>query len=281
MNEVQFNQVNSAEMTAYWRTSEPQISNDLFSINLVSESGIKNALKFEEQLDYHCVSRLISVRARYFYDQAVKLLKTGNYDSCISFASGFSLLNDNIAYANEFDHIKFYDSDLEHVVHVRKNRINDIVKHHNKKFIQNSKTITYDLNELLNGKPIKEVFPNIKNPLIIFEGISYFIPNSVLHELFNQLTLFPNAAIILDYFPEDSALRSQHFKLYAKNVTSFIPQIINTIKHTKDEKLGLFKIENQISVQEYEAKICAILNLDNKLMDENKFFPTEFIVLVK
>ena len=281
MNEIQRNQINSAEMTAYWRTSESIISNDSLSVNLVSQEGINNAHTFVEKLNYHCVSRLISVRARYFFDQAVQLLKTGKYDSCISLASGFSLLNDNILNTNEFNEIKFYDSDLAHVIQVRKNRMDTFINKSNIKFHKNNKTITLDLNDLLFNNTFKEIFTNVKNPLIILEGISYFISSDVLNILFKELSLFKHAAIILDYFPENSATRSEHFRKHAKNVTSFIPEIINTIKTDENNYLSLIKINNHISVQEYENQICKMHGLKTKLTDENIFFPTQFIVFAK
>lgn len=279
MTEEQISQINSAEMTAYWRTSEPLISNDNLSVKLASEAGIGNAKEVENKFNYHCVSRLISVRARYFFDQAARLLKTGKYDGCISFASGFSLLNDNLYNAIVPSNIKFYDSDLAHVVKVRNDRMNKLVNQSGVTGINHSKTVVFDLNDVLLGNSLQNTFVDIKNPLIILEGISYFISNEILDRLFEQLTVFNHAAILLDYFPSDSAKRSEHFRKHAKNITSFIPQIINTIQADKSSYLNSINIDNHVSVQDYEKHLCQLTKLDRILTDENKFFPTQFIIL--
>lgn len=281
MSDLQRSQINSAEMTAYWRTTEPIISNDKLSANLVSQEGINNAYSFVEKLNYHCVPRLISVRARYFLDQAVRLLKTNNYDACISFASGFSLLNNNIFNVGKFDTIKFYDTDLPHVVEIRKKRMDTLINDPDTKLNQHGILFPFDLNNLLSGDAIRKTFAEASSPLIILEGISYFIPNNVLNALFAELSLFNQFAIILDYFPDDSAKRSSHFRTHAQNITSFIPQIINTIEKSGSQSSFSMNVDDYTSVQEAEKNICETHNLSFQLVDENAFFPTQFIVLKK
>jgi hypothetical protein len=46
--EIKASQINSAEMTAYWRSLEPLISGDSQSVTLASQQGIDNARSFAE-----------------------------------------------------------------------------------------------------------------------------------------------------------------------------------------------------------------------------------------
>src|SRR3989338_2926077 len=121
--------ISSAEMTAYWRSLFPQFSEDLVSLKLASSSGISKAKEFETKFSYPLVGRKVSVRAGFILENIIRLLSSGKYDSCISFASGFSLLTHVAAQKlaeKGIDDITFIDSDLPNMADERKKRIEKI-----------------------------------------------------------------------------------------------------------------------------------------------------------
>jgi O-methyltransferase involved in polyketide biosynthesis len=120
-------------MTAYWRSGENgKISGDTISGLLATEVGINAARQFENKYDYPLIGRKVSIRARFFLDNAVKLIKSDQYDSCISLASGFSLLT-HLIYKNtqtDIKTIKFIDSDLPDIIEQRKLRLKKLYDNH-------------------------------------------------------------------------------------------------------------------------------------------------------
>ena len=64
--------ISCAEMTAFWRSTDPQVSNDDVGVLLVSELSQKKCLGFSCTLNYPLIARKISVRAYCFYRQAME-----------------------------------------------------------------------------------------------------------------------------------------------------------------------------------------------------------------
>lgn len=127
MNSLQQKDVSSAEITAIYRSAIPELSGDTLSEKLVSTAGSERAAEFIEKYNYPLVNRKISVRAGYFLSEATRLLASGHYDSCISLASGFSLLTYYIADKNiNHSHVKYFDTDLPHMIAERAKRIENI-----------------------------------------------------------------------------------------------------------------------------------------------------------
>src|SRR3989338_9366545 len=89
---IQQKDISSAEITAVYRCAIPGLSRDTLSEKLASPAGKERAAAFIAKYNYPLVNRKISLRAGYFLSEATRLLSSGQYDSCISFASGFSLL---------------------------------------------------------------------------------------------------------------------------------------------------------------------------------------------
>ena len=113
-------EISSAEMTACWRSLEKDLSLDHLSLLMSSKEGQAKATDYQHQ-QYPAVTRHFCLRARYFYDQAIKLLTSDiHYDALISFGSGFSLLTRIIAEA--FHQLQpnkslfIFDSDIENIL---------------------------------------------------------------------------------------------------------------------------------------------------------------------
>ncbi len=146
--------VSSAEITAIYRCAIPELSQDNLSIKLSSTAGRERAAAFITKYNYPLVSRKISICAGYFLSEATRLIDSGKYDSCISFASGFSLLLYNIAVKNiVYDHIKYLDTDLPHMVEERERRIHTISNTLDQKVIKNIHTKAFDIENAYQKKP--------------------------------------------------------------------------------------------------------------------------------
>lgn len=115
--------ISSAEMTAYWRSAFPQISLDAISKYMASHAGIDKANEVIIELNYPLLPKKISIRARYMFDNAMQLLQTDNYDACISFASGFSLLTPLLKKNFTASSMQFFDTDLPYMIIERKERL--------------------------------------------------------------------------------------------------------------------------------------------------------------
>ena len=83
--------VSSAEMTAVWRSCSASISQDALSGSLASNDGRNLAAVFRDDI-YPLIERHIGVRARFFLENGVELLRPARFDSCVSLGSGLSLL---------------------------------------------------------------------------------------------------------------------------------------------------------------------------------------------
>ena len=281
--EIQHSQINSAEMTAYWRSLEPTISGDALSVELASDTGIRNAQQFTQKFDYPLVARLIAVRAGYFLQQALRLLQTGQFDGCISIASGFSLLTYYLASNPLCPPVSFMDTDLPHVITLRQERLGRLGSRLNGKVADAIPSLTFDLDSLTQGASLKDSFKGIKKPLILLEGISYFIASETFGALLQELSSYEHAAFIFDYFPDDAATRSTHFAHKASKITQFAPKIIHTLGNARMDKhhASRFSMVDHSPVQEAEQVLCESAGLKPTLLDENEFFPTCLAVLKK
>jgi hypothetical protein len=244
--------ISSAEMTALWRSAYPNISSDSLSKKMASIEGHQKAKDFEDRYKFPLVSRAVSTRAGWFLNEAFRLLKTGEYDTCISFGSGFSLLTYYIAkHINHTYDISFYDIDLPNILLLRQERIEKIKSSlddsiYNK--IQNSALNLEDA--CRSGKAFSDLLPMTKAPLVMLEGIIYFLSKECVAWIFNGLNQYKHAGILFDYWPETAPSLSACFRRVMGSLNDFIPE----------------QIQGLIS-DEYLKKLCGnmflnVINLD-------------------
>jgi len=276
--------ISSAEMTAYWRSLFPQFSKDNLSIRLASPEGINKAHEFEKRFSYPLVGRKVSVRAGFMLETAINTLRSGKYDSCISIASGFSMLAYIIALetSSEFPHIKFIDLDLPYIIEERKKRIKELP---GALFVSNLldkvKLITEDL-ELAakKNKKFKDLFPLCEKPVFIIEGLIYFLSNECVDWLTKEILSYKNTAVLFDYWPDDGIERSICFKKAIDALKGFIPENVKSFwskgNVTTFSKHFLIAKNYELKIVENEASIKA--NEEPLFTNENEFFPVRFFV---
>ena len=233
MSEYNINaDISSAEMTAYYRSVFENISKDNISSLLVSKEGIAKAKAFDAKYNYELVYRKISLRAGFFYEEALDLLKTGCYDSCISFASGFSTLTYTIrkrlVELNDiYSSIKFIDSDLPHIIHERNSRFEELLSNNgiDELIYKKIKANVLDLEEAASKSlSLMDLYPNCKRPLFLIEGVVYFLSTNCLNWLIKEVSEYHKSAIIIDYWPENSLGISRCFSTIYKDLKNFIPE---------------------------------------------------------
>jgi O-methyltransferase involved in polyketide biosynthesis len=276
--------ISSAEMTAYWRSLFPQFSHDEISIKLASPAGIEKSKEFEKRFDYPLIGRKVSVRAGFILQNAIRLLATGKYDSCISLASGFSLLTYCIAagLSERSAHIHFFDSDLPHMAEERAKRINALPSGLLSPSVSNKiKIVPADLEAACRaGTSLKDLFPGCKRPLFIIEGVIYFLSAECVKWLIAEISSYDNAAVIFDYWPEDGVTYSNCFKRVVDSLKGYIPENIKSFwgneniqelstrfPALEDHKIG--DIENRMSIENGEVA---------QFNNQHTFFPVKFII---
>lgn len=273
----------SAEMTALLRCSYPTISNDTISQFLVSSIGIRNTHQFLVNFNYPLMTRLISVRAGFFLNESIRLLSTGQYDACVSIASGFSLLTYIISQSIP-KNIAFIDCDLQDMVEERQRRIqsNHFLQKINNKI---SQSCDIDIKALTERKiPLRHLFPEYKKPLFILEGLSYFLPKLTLNWLLNEICVYDHAALIFDFCSSSGIQQYPCLERLMKKIPGFLLNGESMYGVAEKDFNFLYKNVNQVNlydITEAEERLSHKCNDDILLNNRDDFIPTKIIVLEK
>jgi hypothetical protein len=270
--------ISSAEMTALWRCAYPNISGDDLSKAMSSIEGHQKANDFEDRYQFPLVSRAVSVRAGWFLNDAIRLLHTGNYDACISFGSGFSLLTYFIAKnINNRQNISFYDIDLPTILLLRQERIKKIAStldHNISCKIHNSAINLEDA--CRSGKTFSDFFPTSKAPLILMEGIIYFLSKTCVSWIFHGLNQYQHAGILFDYWPQEAPSVSACFRKIMGSLNDFIPeQIQGLISDEALKKLCGDMFLNVIDLDALEGTYASRANEKRMLIHQDDYIPVK------
>lgn len=279
-------EISSAEMTAFYRSAEPLLSGDQHSIELASTEGIQKAKAFIHKYNYPLVNRKISLRAGYCLHEAIRLLNNGGYDSCISFASGFSLLTYYIKQQVNNTKIQYFDTDLAHMIIERNRRIKEIGCKLDSTIIKEIQSKALDLeNAYKQGLSLKDVFPTCHKPMFIIEGVIYFLSQGCVDWLMEQIAAYQHSAIIMDYWPEDMQKKSSLFSRVYKDINLIIPEQTKsfwdhaTVAHFK----RMFPSTSDLALSEVEHMMLSINHQPPipTLVDQNQYFPLKMITAEK
>lgn len=283
-NHKEDSNISSSEMTAHWRSIDPEFSGDNISKKLSSANGILRAHQFEEKYSYPLVGRKVSVRAGWCLEQALELFSTKKYDSCISLGSGFSLLTYLIA-RNVLNNqnINFIDVDLPEILNERNLRIQDLGNNENLEtsILERLTTLAMDLEYSYNkGDKFEDIFGTNKSPVFILEGIIYFLSRDCVRWIFKEISKFKNHAVIFDYWPYDALEKSECFRKMFDSLNRFIPeQIKGLLDENELNYLCGNAIVKNISLQEVENSKSFMKGESPRLIDLNEFIPVRFSVI--
>ncbi|MCC2624371.1 MAG: hypothetical protein K0R14_244 [Burkholderiales bacterium] len=276
--------VSSAEITAVYRCAVPELSQDKLSEKLSSAAGRQRAAAFITKYNYPLVSRKISVCAGYFLSEATRLIASGKYDSCISFASGFSLLLYNIAVKNlAYNNIQYLDTDLPHMIEERERRINTISHTLDQQVIKNIYTKAFDIEKAYQkNQRLKDIFPNYHKPIFIADGVSYFLSSGCVDWLIEQMGSYTQSATMLYYWPENMPHISSLFARVFSDLNKGM--ILETLKSFWDQST-IAKFRSQFShTADYSLKEAEQILawektpvLESLLTDPNQYFPVRLI----
>lgn len=275
--------ISSAEMTAFWRSKFPKLSGDHLSVMLASPEGIQKAHEFEKKYQYPLVGRKVSVRAGWCLKQTTKMLLTGDYDSCISLGSGFSLLTyfAALAIAKEKPAVKFYDVDLAEIISLRSERITKLPPHTlDPDVAKKIHTIVCDLEKAYaEGKKFSELFPACKAPVFLVEGIIYFLSKGCVEWIYQGIANYPNSAVVFDYWPEGGPEDSKCFKRMLDSIRDFIPEKVQGLLSQQElTKLCKSPLYKNVTLKEVENTCSQKKGESPQLVDQDEFIPVHLAV---
>ncbi|PIQ42396.1 MAG: hypothetical protein COV52_05125 [Gammaproteobacteria bacterium CG11_big_fil_rev_8_21_14_0_20_46_22] len=275
-------EISSAEMTAIYRCSEPEISHDSLSKKFASTEGYKKAEHFIQAHRYPLVNRKVSVRAGYIFEETSRLLETQKYDSVISFASGFSLLLDCLYL--KYPNYLYIDTDLPKIITERRQRLSEISSFLDSKARNHADMQAFNLlDEFKKQQKLKEAFPNCSNPIFIIEGAIYFLPEPCVHWMIDEISSYDTAAIILDYWPENITEKSVIFKRSLEYMQTMMPESIQSFWHKEIQskiKQQFLRIKDA-SISDVEKSLCKPLKIEQKLLNQNEYFPLRLLTAEK
>ena len=271
------NLLTSAEMTAYWRSQDPELSGDRLSSLLVSKEGIQLANNFKEQA-YPLIEHHLALRNRFFFTRASRLLKTGRYDACISIGSGLSLLNHYLADATP--NIIFYDMDLPEVLQMRNERLLKIKDRFKTTTWERVRSQPIDLEtSFVEKKSLKKLLPHCASPLLVIEGVVFYLSQGCFTWLFSEFSKYKNGALIFDYWPVDESRQSSTTKKMLDFLAVSIRERVKMF-HSRSEiqKLAVTKkVEEDLTIQEVESEFVK----KPLLLDIDQIVPCRYAVIVK
>ena len=265
----------SAEMTAYWRSQNPELSGDQLSALLVSEEGINLANNFKSQV-YPLIEHHLALRNRFFFTRALRLLKTGNHDVCISIGSGLSLLNYYLA--DEIPNVVFYDMDLPEVLRMRNERLLKIKDRFKTAAWERVRSQPIDLEKsFAEKKNLKELLPACFAPIFIVEGVFYYLSQGCLVWFLSETSKYKNGALLFDYWPEDELKKSSTTKKMLDFLAVSIKERVKMF-HNRNEIQKLAapkKIKEDPTIQEVESEFVK----KPLLVDIDQIVPCRYVVI--
>lgn len=272
--------VSSAELTALWRCAFPEISHDNLSHLLVSNEAKKQSQAFIQKHDYPLIGRKISARAGHIFNQAVAMIQQHQCDSVISFASGYSLLGLLIAQHCRQD-IQVYDTDLPHILCDRQARMQSLVLSPD---VQETLTrchhLPYDIEKAAAQKqPVSAPFAACKRPVIILEGITYFLQPATRDWFINDLIQWKRACLIIEYWPENA------LEISLKLKQSFDKGLISDFKEPleslwTDDLIDQLKSTRHcldIGIGEAEKLLSSRVKQQHQLRKQEEFYPNRIL----
>lgn len=271
------NLLTSAEMTAYWRSQYPELSGDRMSAILVSKEGIKLANNFKEQV-YPLIEHHLALRNRFFFTRALRLLKTGKYDVCISIGSGLSLLNHYLA--DEIPNVIFHDMDLPEVLRMRNERLLKIKDKFKSSTWDRVKSQPIDLEgSFAEKKSLKELLPACSSPIFIVEGVFFYLSQGCFAWFLSEVSKYKNGALLFDYWPEEESKKSSTTKKMLDFLEVSVRERVKMC-HSQSEIQKLVvapkRVEEDLEIQEVESEFVK----KPLLVDIDQIIPCRYVVIV-
>lgn len=276
-NESSTNQpVSSAELTALWRSLYPSISHDDLSKHLVSDEAKRQSDSFIEMHQYPLVARKISARAGYIFNEAKRLINAYDCDSVVSFACGYSMMGFLLSQAVDKE-VRVIDTDLPEMLLDRQQRLSCLPLDAGQQAqLSKVKHLVFDIEKAASENiSLPHFFKDCKRPVVILEGITYFLKPQTRDWLISALMKWDNACLILEYWPENA------LEISAKIKNSFSIDLRKNFKETLksfmlDEyikTLGEHYSATDIGVGEAEAILSKAVSETPQLIDQNEYYP--------
>src|SRR5262245_1017875 len=263
-------------MTAYWRSRDPSLSGDALSGALVSPEGARLANKYKAEVNPF-VERHFAVRNRFFLTRCAELLKSGHYDGVVSFGSGLSLLTLYVAEQVADRDAAFLDTDLAPIIEMRQSRIDRVRPHFRPSTWRRCGMKIIDLEEAASqSKSFDELFPEVRCPICILEGVSYYLSERCLAWLFGEVSSRQPAAIVFDYWPSyaTNSRTFQHFLRFLDNSVRERTKLLLSA-HDVERLAGSKRVQEDMELRDLERMWVE----QPQLVDLDAIVPSRFAVI--
>jgi O-methyltransferase involved in polyketide biosynthesis len=252
------NLLSSAEMTAYWRSQEPDLSGDWLSGRLSSQAGRKLADEFRDRV-YPLVERHLAIRNRFFKSRVTRLLDRGVFDACISLGSGLSLLTSYLA-AESANTVRFYDLDEPAMYEVRQQRLQLVEREFDPSVWRRIECLSFDLEEAVYaGRRLSEIVPGVHAPIVLIEGLLYFLGKCCIQRIFEWGKDFAVAAFVFDYWPDDAPRKSPVFRNTVRFLASSITEDVQVLMGATElrELIHPWQLQEDVEISEVEPEFTS------------------------
>ncbi len=267
--------LSSNEITAYWRSSEPEISRDRHSRKLCSADGARFALEFARGT-YPRIGRHIAVRNRFFLDRAVGLVNDYEFDGIVSLGSGLSLLTYLIAQSAP-SASQLIDSDLPDVLRDRSSRLSHVRGCFDPAAWDRVHMEPFDIRRIASEQGILQALcSGLKSPVVLLEGVTYFLDRETLERLFAEIDALDRGALIVDYWPDDAPRRSRVFRQVTALFSGGIAETVHSCFAPPAFAGGFrrLRVMEDVCVSEAEREYTP----EPELLDPDQFVPARFVV---
>ncbi len=269
--------ITSAEMTAVWRSTEPLLSCDNYSVMLASSEGKKKALDFQNHI-YPLVSRHLSVRAGYIHRLANDIIKNRNIETCVSLGSGFSSLLHTLV--QKEPKLVAIDTDLATVLSTRTQRLKKLNGLVDNSVLQKVKMAVVDVEEFAKQRADLAKYLGLNNrTLIMMEGLSYYLSPSAIRWVFAQCVKGPAEVLLFDYWPTAALSKSRVLRAVIKELNADCAETVTSTidQYALKDLVAPLSLESDVSLQEAEGYISK----NRQLVNLNEFVPARIAVVCR
>ena len=183
----------------------------------------------------------------------------------------------NVAYGD----VKYFDTDLPHMIAERTKRINNIKNELNHIVLEKIQSKALDVEKAYQKKQkLKDIFPDCQRPIFIVEGLSYFLSPDCVSWLIEEMASYEQSAVIMDYWPENMpqistlfarAFKDMNDKMILEPLKSFwTSATIEKFKHhfPKASDWTLTQLDEALSHTQF---------IKPEMLDPNQYFPLKMI----
>jgi len=173
--------------------------------------------------------------------------------------------------------ITVVDTDLDDILQSRESRYQYLpLNESQQSALSQVQHLVFDIEQAyLDQINLASFFKQYQRPLVILEGITYFLLPNTRDWLITQLRQWDNACIILEYWPENSFVISNKIKksFEADLNKDFKESLHSFMLDSIIEDLKTHYHSSDVGVGEAEATLSEKANEPSLLIDQHEYYP--------